>query len=353
MPKKAMKTSSSWRSCIPKKGKQRMVLKVLGLQKKKNLKNAKVKYTRFGQVVQKSRLDRATWKRDIKELIKATDAQIVRMLIADSKCCQKRVLPHHGHPIFSAGRGQDYVPLQDQAAILLCAVSNIKQSATRLLLKRNHKFNENLYLRLDAVRAQFVEKKQAKIKFGATDPWPAPDVAVDWEQWGGVVERGRPETLVLTRLNPKKTSKRAPGPGPMRRTDWEPFACRRLQNKNVILHTDGARAYRLRLPGVLHDNVVHMKKKMKVNGVWVWIKPAFTKVVEHILPDTKKKLRAKAGTQVIDRLWRHVRSFLEGRTALVGSKTLRQRIRSAQWAYWYRGQDLWLQTGVTLQSMLG
>ena len=87
MPKKAMKTSSSWRSCIPKKGKQRMVLKVLGLKKKKNLKNAKVKYTRFGQVVQKSRLDRATWKRDIKELIKATDAQIVRMLIADSKCC--------------------------------------------------------------------------------------------------------------------------------------------------------------------------------------------------------------------------------------------------------------------------
>ena len=404
MPKKAMKTSSSWRSCIPKKGKQRMVLKVLGL-KKKNLKNAKVKYTRFGQVVQKSRLDRATWKRDIKELIKATDAQIVRMLIADgilpklqgstcpscgkgklselkcftgkglqhrcsAKCCQKRVLPHHGHPIFSAGRGQDYVPLQDQAAILLCAVSNIKQSATRRLLKRNHKFNENLYLRLDAVRAQFVEKKQAKIKFGATDPWPdveadevdlrrhwdadaAPDVAVEWEQWGGVVERGRPETLVLTRLNPKKTSKIAPGPGPMRRTDWEPFACRRLQNKNVILHTDGARAYRLRLPGVLHDNVVHMKKKMKVNGVWVWIKPAFTKVVEHILPDTKKKLRVKAGTQVIDRLWRHVRSFLEGRTALVGSKTLRQRIRSAQWAYWYRGQDLWLQTGVTLQSMRG
>ena len=96
-----------------------------------------------------------------------------------------------------------------------------------------------------------------------------------------------------------------------------------------------------------------MKKKMKVNGVWVWIKPAFTKVVEHILPDTKKKLRVKAGTQVIDKLWRHVRSFLEGRTALVGSKTLRQRIRSAQWAYWYRGQDLWLQTGVTLQSMRG
>ncbi len=70
----------------------------------------------------------------------------------------------------------------------------------------------------------------------------------------------------------------------MRRTDWEPFARRRLQNKKVILHTDGARAYRLRMPGVLHDNVVHMKKQMLVDGKWVWIKPSFAKVVEHILP---------------------------------------------------------------------
>jgi hypothetical protein len=402
MPKKAMKIASSWRSCPPKKGKQRMAGKKIG-DKKKNPRTAKVKYTRFGHAVQKSRQDRAKWRRSIKDLIKASDLQIVSMLISDGilpkmkdtlcpgcnkgklgslkssageslhhRCsyfkCQKRVLPHHDHPIFTTGGGQDYVPLQDQAATLLCAVSNVKQTATRLLLHRNHKFTENLYHRVDAMRAQFVEKKQAKIKFGVTDPWPdveadevdlrrkfsadvPADSAVEWEQWGGVVERGRPETLVLTRLNPKKTAKRAPGPGAMRRTDWEPFARRRLQNKKVILHTDGARAYRLRMPGVLHDNVVHMKKQMLVDGKWVWIKPAFAKVVEHILPDSKKKIRVMAGTQVIDRLWRHVRSFLEGRTAPVGSKMLRQRIRSAQYTYWYRGQDLWLETGLTLKSM--
>ena len=31
-----------------------------------------------------------------------------------------------------------------------------------------------------------------------------------WEQWAGVIQRGRPETLILSRLKPKLTVKRAP-----------------------------------------------------------------------------------------------------------------------------------------------
>ena len=31
-------------------------------------------------------------------------------------------------------------------------------------------------------------------------------------------------------------------------------------NKDVVLHTDSARAYKMTLPGVIHDNVVHKKK---------------------------------------------------------------------------------------------
>jgi hypothetical protein len=54
---------------------------------------------------------------------------------------------------------------------------------------------------------------------------------------------------------------RAPGPGPIRKRDWAPLARRHLEGKKVILHTDGARAYTLKVPGVVHDNVVHMKKK--------------------------------------------------------------------------------------------
>ena len=63
-----------------------------------------------------------------------------------------------------------------------------------------------------------------------------------WEQWGGLVERGRPASLRIFRLNPKNTKKRAPGPGPIRKRDWKPIAKKHLEGKNVILHTDGARA---------------------------------------------------------------------------------------------------------------
>eukprot|EP00973_Karenia_brevis_P002457 331950-Karenia_brevis.AAC.1 len=47
----------------------------------------------------------------------------------------------------------------------------------------------------------------------------------------GIVERGRRETLVLHRLNPKRTSKRAPGPGAIRKRDWKPLADKFLKNR--------------------------------------------------------------------------------------------------------------------------
>ena len=215
--------------------------------------------------------------------------------------------------------------------------------------------------------AKYVEKKEKTIKFGVTNEWP--DVEADevdlrkgvaedddgshplrWEQWGRVVERGNPSSLVLTRLNPKTTKVRAPGPGPMRKKDWAPFAKKRLRNTRIILHTDGARAYKLRVDGVYHDNVVHKKKQVVANGKTTWIKPKFTKVVTHILPDGKK-LRVKAGAQVIDRFWRHVRSHLVGRTAFkVGSVQLRRRVRMAQWSHWNRGKDMWLALGEVLKA---
>ena len=71
----------------------------------------------------------------------------------------------------------------------------------------------------------------------------APDnEAVEWKQWGGVVERGAPDTLFLTRPNAKRTNARAPGPGAVRRHDLKPWAKEHLTDKNLLLHTDGARA---------------------------------------------------------------------------------------------------------------
>ena len=61
-----------------------------------------------------------------------------------------------------------------------------------------------------------------------------PSGKAKWEQWGGMVERGQPHTLVLYRLTPKLTTKRAPG------------------------------------------HVVHKKKRVKINGKFTWVKPHYT-----------------------------------------------------------------------------
>ena len=52
--------------------------------------------------------------------------------------------PVHGHPVFSGGSGQDFVKLQSQASVLFCLVANVSHNSTSLIMRRNHKFVENL-----------------------------------------------------------------------------------------------------------------------------------------------------------------------------------------------------------------
>ena len=89
-----------------------------------------------------------------------------------------------------------------------------------------------------------------------------------WEQWAGIVQHGRPEALILRKLQPKITVKRAPGPGAIRKTEWKLIAKELLLDRKVILYTDSAKSYKLKLSGVLHDKVVHCKKRVKVKGKW-------------------------------------------------------------------------------------
>jgi len=99
----------------------------------------------------------------------------------------------------------------------------------------------------------------------------------------------------------------------------------------MILHTDSARSYKAKVRGVLHDSVVHQKKRVKVRGKFVWKSPNFVKLVTHKLP-CGKKLRVKAGTQIIDRTWRFIKDRLRlNQFTKVGSSLLRAQIRSAQY----------------------
>ena len=73
--------------------------------------------------------------------------------------------------------------------------------------------------------------------------------------------------MFITRLQPHKTKKRAPGPGPIRQHDWLPIVERQLKYSRVVLHTDGAQMYKT-TPGLtsngclLHDHTVHQRKKI-------------------------------------------------------------------------------------------
>ena len=71
----------------------------------------------------------------------------------------------------------------------------------------------------------------------------------------------------------------------------------------------------------------------------------------HRLP-CGKLLTVKAGTQIIDRAWRELKRHLGPRTYDPHSTKLAAFIRSAQWCYWHRGDDLWPELGKVVKSDL-
>ena len=169
---------------------------------------------------------------------------------------------------------------------------------------------------------------------------------IAWEQWCGLVKRGHPDTLVLHRLHPKMSEVRAPGPGAIRKVEWTPLANKWLKDKHVILHTDAAKSYKCQIRNVIHDKVVHCKKKVKTNGKWKWQMPNYVRLVHHKVPGQKALVRCKAGAQVIDRAWRFLKERLQiNQASRVGSAALRAKLRSAQYEYWHRNRDMWIATG--------
>ena len=67
-------------------------------------------------------------------------------------------------------------------------------------------------------------------------------------------------------------------------------------HRHVTLHTDAAKVYRCKIPGVLHDEVAHCKKKAKINGKWKWHAPNYVRLVAHKMHGQKAPVHCKAGT---------------------------------------------------------
>ena len=358
-----------------------------------------VPYVRHGMKTSKARPEQSHWKRSLVDLFAVGDKKIIDILKEDKllpewkgkscprcakgvlgplkkylykgwrhRCsqnkCQCYIAPHSYHPLFSSSSSRA-MSLQMQASILFALTCGCKEVHIHKLFDKNHKAIERLSCSLDHIRKLFVERTEKSIVFGTGAEWmdvEADEVdiskalqedpvdstkPVEWEQWAGVVMRGFPNTLVLKRLSPKMTKKRAPGPGAIRKTDWRPIAGKLISGRKVILHSDGARSYKLRLPGVLHDAAIHKKKKVMVKGKMTWVNPKYSMIHKHTTPEGDA-VYVKTGTQIIDRFWGFLRQHLQNRPKTPKSTILRNRIRSAQYMYWYRTKDLWLVTGETL-----
>ena len=150
-------------------------------------------------------------------------------------------------------------------------LAGVPLSSIHILLDMNHKALERMEKNLAFVRKAYVEHCQKSMSFGTGKgkEWteveadeavfdkfllPAEDAEVQkkpmrWEQWLGMVARGKPSSLVLIRLPSTATCKRAPGPGAVKKESWLKVANTWLKNRNIILHTDSARSYKAKIAG--------------------------------------------------------------------------------------------------------
>lgn len=381
---------------VPKRGRNRQVIKRPASTKDKDWK--RVPYVRDPCAVPYVRADQNKWKRSLADILKCSATSLVSMLRADgllpawegalcprchcgvlsklvpdpktrapkhrcnAKKCHVYIHPHHAHPLFVEGVGPGSKPLTTQAAMLMLLLNRVPHAAIHRLLHANHKSIEAMDKRLGELRDAYVVHKEKSICFGDGQKWADIEAdeatfdrkvvnqQVEWEQWLGIVQRGQPSTLVLHRLKPLPAKLRAPGPGAVRKVEWQPLAKKWLQNRNIILHTDSAKSYKAAVPGVVHDRVIHQKKRVKVGEKFRWVEPKYVEMKSHKVPGSRKEIKTKSGTQIIDRCWQFLKSRLNiNQNCCVGSRTLKVKLRSAQYEYWNRGRDLWTSTGTLVQ----
>ncbi|CAE7495796.1 unnamed protein product, partial [Symbiodinium sp. KB8] len=126
---------------------------------------------------------------------------------------------------------------------------------------------------------------------------------------------------------------------PERNMKWEQdgrcnIANKWLDDKQIILHTDSAKASKQKVRGMHPGSIIHQKIRIKAGGVWTWQQPTYVKLKKIPLP-TGRKLTVKVGTQIVDCSWKFIKSRCEGVERPTGREDL-QPVREAT----YRDQVL-------------
>eukprot|EP00439_Symbiodinium_sp_Y106_P025949 s725_g3.t1 len=211
---------------VPKKGKLRSAQKRPAAKKSTTWKG--VKYVRENCAVgpRGQRKDQIKWKRTLHQLLRASDKEILNILIADKTLHQ--LLRASDKEILNILIADKFIPKSEGKTCPTCSKGTLSK------------------LQLDRHGEEDLEKKEKEIVFGDGKSWKdieadeatfdrrlyrvlhlefvniqSKDCVMMWEQWAGIIQRGRPETLVLCRLQPKITVKRAPGPGAIRKIEWK------------------------------------------------------------------------------------------------------------------------------------
>ncbi|CAK0837032.1 unnamed protein product, partial [Prorocentrum cordatum] len=118
----------------------------------------------------------------------------------DGKKCGKQMRPTRSHPIFASGWGKETLSLRDKCRVSFGLLTGMTTAQMHQHYGTNHKMIEKMTSNLD-------------IAYGSGKTWV--DIEADgsvfasavtedkemkeWEQWAGVVQRGKPETPVLFR----------------------------------------------------------------------------------------------------------------------------------------------------------
>ena len=239
-------SSAAWPA--PKRGVQRLIAKRPASGRAgavgRGARGSGVPYVRNAEPG-RVRDERIEWKRSLSDFIAADDKKVLDMLTEDKivldwlglncphcadgkvgpltervgrgwahrcrkKGCQRFVYPHYAHPVFTCGDGQSWVSLKTQALVLFCAVVGLSHTHVHHVLGASRKLVDVIYSRLHEARKTYVEEKQRNMIFGRENAAEWVDVeadevtlrkqeitddngaqAIEWEQWGGLVERGR------------------------------------------------------------------------------------------------------------------------------------------------------------------
>ncbi|CAK0859329.1 unnamed protein product, partial [Prorocentrum cordatum] len=243
---------ATWRGFpAPRRGKARAVLetgetkrkapsragKTLAKKPASNQSAREVPYVRRGKRTCASSPERAASKRSAFNFIRASDREIVDMLLEDQvldnsdgqtcsfcergilgppkgvqgrgprcrcnqKACHKFSLPRGGRVVFSSGSGAAVAPLQGQSAVLFAVGDDAPLAEIHGLTGNGRKAIESM----------------------------------------GKFDDARRKNDVLQQEKRGLTEQRAPGPGAMRLPEWAPFARENLSSGDVVLRAGGANA---------------------------------------------------------------------------------------------------------------